>query len=83
MQCAPWNTQRVLGARTSCPLSAIRREKKIEWQPLEIDEPPLAGTAGIPACNERFSAKRGEREIGRTIEVRVKNARSANRYRER
>jgi hypothetical protein len=40
-----------------CPLSAGRREKRIEWQLLEIDEPPLAGTAGIPACNERFSAK--------------------------
>jgi hypothetical protein len=36
-----------------CPLSADRREKKIEWQTSESDEPPFAGTAGILARNER------------------------------
>jgi hypothetical protein len=26
-------------------------------QPLEIDEPPLAGFAGVPPAGERFSAE--------------------------
>jgi hypothetical protein len=34
--------------------SAARREKRIEWQPNETDEPPVAGTADIPVRNERF-----------------------------
>jgi hypothetical protein len=42
----------------SYPLSAYRREERLEWQPLRGDEPPLAGTAGILASSERVSAKR-------------------------
>jgi hypothetical protein len=34
-------------------MSAYRREKKVEWQPLEIDEPPFAGTAGIAGSESR------------------------------